>query len=126
MTRILEVLTQSLAVVRSSYSAPDAEGVDYGQGTRSTAVVGTYRGLIQPRSANVRGRATSTNEGATVGRFVGFLESAAIGNVGVDDVIRKAAVAPGVSLAGDYRILFVANAAGQDHHLELDLDRVEA
>jgi hypothetical protein len=126
MTRILEVLTQTIEVVRTSYSAPDAEGLDYGHGTESASVVGTYRGLIQPRSAGVRERATSTGEGATVGRYVAFLEAAAIGNVDVDDVIRKAPVNPGASLAGDYRILFVANAAGWDHHLELDLDRVEA
>lgn len=124
MTRILEVLTHSLEVVRSSYSAPDAEGADYGHGTESTSVVGTYRGLIQPRSA--KDRATSTSEGANVGAFRGFLEAGAIGNVGPDDVVRKAAVAPGADLAGDYRILFVGNAAGRDHHLELDLERVEA
>jgi len=125
VSRILEVLTQTIEVVRTSYSAPDAEGADYGQGTRSEAVVGTYRGLIQPRNAGTRDRSSSTGEGATVGRFVAFLEAAAIGNVGADDVIRKAAVAPGASLAGDYEILFISNAAGWDHHLEIDLRRVE-
>jgi hypothetical protein len=123
MTRILEVLTHSLEVVRTSYSAPDAEGDDYGQGTESSSVVATYRGLIQPRTA--RERATVSGEGASIGRYRGFLEAAAIGLVGPDDVIRKGAVAPGASLAGDYRILFIGNAAGQDHHLELDLERVE-
>jgi len=126
MTRILDVLTQSIEVVRTSYSAPDAEGADYGQGTQSEAVVGTYRALIQPRNAGARDRSTSTGEGATVGRFVAFVEGAAIGHVDADDVIRKAAVDPGASLAGDYEIVFISNAAGWDHHLEIDLRRVEA
>lgn len=111
-----------LEVVRSSYGTPDAEGADYGHGARTQAVVGTFAGLIQPRRA--RERDTSTDEGATIGDYRGYLEAAALGVVQTTDVLRKPAVSPGLDLAGDYTVLFVGNAAGRDHHVELDLERV--
>lgn len=98
----------------------DPEGEDLGHPAGSTLVVGPFRGLVQPRSS--RERASAAARDVNVGDYRIFLEGAAIGAVDADMVVRKAD-AVDVDLNGDYRILFVGNAAGQGHHLELDASR---
>lgn len=114
-------------VVRQTHSgagAPslDAEGDDLGVPSGSERVSDPIPALIQPKSA--RERAAPTGEGANVGNFRIYLP---IVDVGPDDVLRKDSGTngdPDADLDGDYRILFVGNAAGMGHHLEVDVDRL--
>lgn len=99
----------------------DPEGADLGHPRSTETVAGTVRGLVQPRSA--RERASASGRDVNVGDFRVYLEAIALDIVNADVVIRKAGD-PDPDLNGDYRVLFVGNAAGQGHHLELDADRL--
>lgn len=115
----------TLAVVRATHSgvgapALDAEGVDLGVPTGTERVSATFLGFIQPKSA--RERAATTGEGANVGQFRIYLP---VRDLGPDDILRKTG-SPETDLNGDYRVLFVGNAAGMGHHLEVDADRLVA
>lgn len=99
----------------------DPEGADYGTPASSEVVAATVRGLIQPRSA--RERASIAGNDVAIGSYRGFLEIAAIDSVTQDAIIRKSGD-PDADLDGDYRVLFVGNAAGWGHHVELDLERI--
>ena len=109
----------SLVVVRPDHSgALDAEGADLGVPTGAERVSASFVGLIQPKSG--RERATATGEGPSVGAFRIYLP---IRDLGPDDVLRKTGT-PDSDLNGDYRVIFVGNAAGMGHHLEVDADRL--
>lgn len=113
----------TLAVVRHTHSGPgapalDAEGADLGVPTGAERVSDPFAGLIQPRTA--RERATATGEGANVGDFRIYLP---VRDLGPADVLRKSGD-PDADLNGDYRIVFIGNAAGMGHHLEVDADRL--
>lgn len=110
-----------LVVVFTSGGVLDPEGADSGHPAGAEVVLGPYRGLVQPRSA--RERASASGRDVNVGDFRIYLEGPAIEVVDADVVIRKTAD-PDPDLDGDYRVLFVGNAAGMGHHLELDADRL--
>lgn len=116
---IASLYRHTLAVVRSIPGATlDSEGADLGMGTPTESVSGSFSGLIQPRSA--RERADPLGTGPNVGNFRIYCP---VRDLGPDDVIRKSG-SPDADLNGDYRVLFVGNAAGQGHHLEIDADRL--
>ena len=114
-------------IVRQTHSgagapALDPEGADLGVPSGAERVSAVVPALIQPKSA--KERAATTGEGANVGNFRIYLP---VRDVGPHDVIRKDSVAngdPDADLDGDYRVLFVGNAAGMGHHLEVDVDRL--
>lgn len=109
----------SLVVVRQTHSGSlDAEGADLGVPTGAERVSSAFAGLIQPKSA--RERAATTGEGTNVGTFRIYTP---VRDIGPDDVLRKSG-SPEADLNGDYRVLFVGNAAGMGHHLEIDADRL--
>lgn len=109
----------SLVVVRPDHSgALDAEGADLGIPSGTDRVSAPFLGLIQPKSA--RERAAPTGEGANVGQFRIYTP---VLDIGPSDVLRKSGD-PDSDLDGDYRILFIGNAAGMGHHLEIDADRM--
>lgn len=122
MSGIEKLFRHDLEVVWTvANAALDAEGEDLGHPATAETIAGTFRGLVQPRSA--RERASSTGRDINVGDFRIYLEGAALDVVDADVVIRKVAGLD-ADLDGDYRILFVGNAAGQGHHVELDGDRL--
>lgn len=109
----------TLAVVRQNHSGSlDAEGADLGVPTGAERVSDPFVGLIQPKSA--RERAATTGEGSNVGTFRIYVP---VRDLGPDDILRKSG-SPEPDLNGDYRVLFVGNAAGMGHHLEVDADRL--
>lgn len=99
----------------------DPEGEDLGHALSTETVAATVRGLVQPRSS--RERASASGRDVNIGTHRIYLEPSALDVVTADAVIRKAG-APDADLDGDYRILFVGNAAGQGHHIEVDADRL--
>ncbi len=109
----------SLVVVRQDHSGTlDAEGADLGIPTGAERVSAPFVGLIQPKSS--RERAIPTGEGASVGAFRIYTP---VRDLGPNDVLRKSGD-PEPDLNGDYRVLFVGNAAGMGHHYEIDADRL--
>lgn len=120
-----DLLRHSIVLVRDgSPAALDPEGDDRGHPATTPADVATYAGLIQPRDA--RERLSVAGNDVNVGTHRIYLEAAAIGVVDVDDRLRKEATAPGADLAGEYRIVGIANAAGMGHHLEVDAELIRA
>jgi hypothetical protein len=100
----------------------DPEGEDRGHLATTDTLVGTYLGLVQPRTA--RERANATRDDASIGTHRIYLEASAIGVVTSDDYLRKTGTFAD-DLNGDYRIVGeVANAAGMGHHLEVAAERV--
>ena len=119
---MIDLLRHELEVVwLVAGGALDPEGADYGGPAATATVVGTYRGLIQPKSA--RERASVLGNDVAIGDFRIYLEMPAIDVVTQDALIRKTGD-PDPDLDGDYRILFVGNAAGWGHHIELDAQRI--
>lgn len=115
-----DLLRHSLDVVTHVSGATlDSEGADLGH-PAGTEAVASFRGLVQPRSA--RERASSAGRDVNIGAYRIFLEAAALGVVTPDSTIRKSG-APDPDMNGTYRVLFVGNAAGQGHHVEIDADR---
>lgn len=125
MIGIAGLLRHSIVLVRDgSPAALDAEGDDRGHPGTTPSDVATYAGLIQPKTA--RERLSVAGSDVNVGSHRIYLEAAAIGSVDVDDRLRKDATAPDADLAGEYRIVAIANAAGMGHHLEVDADLIRA
>lgn len=117
------LLRHSLVRVSDVPSAVlDPDGEDRGHRATTATDGATYRGLIQPRSA--RERASVASSDVNIGTHRIYLEASALGVVDVDDRLRKDAVAPDADLAGTYRIVAIANAAGQGHHLEIDAELI--
>lgn len=122
MSGIDDLLRHELEVVTESLTgAPLAtDGEDRGHRARTATVVGTFHGLIQPRTA--RERLSWNGVDTSIGTHRIYLEAAAIGQVDTDMVVVKAGgLDP--DLDGTYKIGFVGNAAGWGHHLELDATR---
>jgi hypothetical protein len=100
----------------------DPDGEDRGHPEAARTLLGTYAGLVQPRSA--RERASAAGVDANIGTHRIFLEAAAL-ELPVDSDMELELASP-ASLAGTYRIRFVGDAAGQGHHAEIDADLVRA
>lgn len=122
---MMDLLRHSIAVVRDvPTGAPlDPDGEDRGRVTRAPETVGTYRGLIQPKSARERAAWTQTDAAMVTHRI--YLEAAALGNVDTDCRLVKAG-GNDPDLDGTYRVGFVGNAAGWGHHVEIDAERLDA
>lgn len=102
----------------------DPDGEDRGHLPKTATVLGTYRGLIQPKSA--RERASVAGVDANIGTHRIYLERAAL-ELPVDSDMRvRKSGDPDADLNGEYRLFFVGNAAGFGHHAELDAEKVTA
>ena len=101
---------------------PDPDGEDRGHPATTDTLVGTFAGLVQPRTA--RERAVATRDDASIGTYRIYLEAGAIGVVDEDArLVKVGAFAD--DLNGAYRIVGeVANASGMGHHLEVAAERV--
>ena len=85
---------------------------DYGQPITAETTLATVKGLIQPRSA--RELALTTNAGATIGEYVGYMRP-----------LTGITTGCWIEYGGDrYDILTMPDAAGLGHHLELGLQKV--
>ena len=124
MTAIGSVLRHRLEVRALIVSAAlAADGEDRGHPTRTGTLLGTFAGLVQPRSA--RERASASGRDVSIGSHRIYLEAGALA-LPVDTdmhVVKIGTVDP--DLNGTYRVLAAGNAAGQGHHVEIDAERTE-
>lgn len=100
----------------------DPDGDDRGHPVATRTLLGTFSGLVQPRSA--RERVSVPGVDANIGTHRIFVERAAL-ELPVDsdmEVQKVGTVDP--DLNGAYRLNAVGNAAGQGHHVEIDADLV--
>jgi len=110
-----------VGLVASGTLATDGE--DRGHLATTETVLGTFRGLIQPKSARERVSVSGTDANLSTHRI--YLEGAALAlPVDSDMRIRKAGTVD-ADLNGDYLIDFVGNAAGYGHHIEIDATRLD-
>lgn len=106
-------LLHSLAIERATAGAVD----EYNQATQTWATLATVAGLVQPK--NVRETAQLNQSGAVVSTHTIYLRPTDV------DTADRITVAAG-AMAGTYQIDGIRNAAGLNHHLELDAREVVA
>lgn len=125
MSMIGGLLRHSIDVVGDVVSGTlDPDGEDWGHPGVTPTVLGTYRGLIQPKTA--REVASTTGTDANVGAFRVYLERAAL-ELPVDTDMRLVKSGdPDPDLDGTYQVTYVGNAAGFGHHAEIVATRLEA
>lgn len=104
-------LRHQVAIMRGTPGAVD----EYNQPTITYSAIATVPALIQPRTGR---EAIQDNEaGPMRGTYQVFMRPADV--VEADHLICQDSGVDGI-----YEIIFVANAAGLGHHLELDATRV--
>lgn len=104
-------LIHTVAIQRATAGAVD----DYNQPSQTFATIATVKALIQPKSGLELAQANQA--GAVRGEYRVFMYPTDVDEG--DYLIRETPVEV-------YQILFVADAAGQGHHLQLDCTRVTA
>jgi len=102
----------TLVVRRLADDVPPAVD-DYGQPVATASTIATVPGLVQPRRA--REAALASQEGVVKGEHVGYLDPLAA--LDTDCWIEVD--------GARYDVMGVYNAGGVNHHLELDLKRVD-
>ncbi|MCA1570838.1 MAG: head-tail adaptor protein [Chloroflexi bacterium] len=122
MTSFDRYLRHTVTIQRATAGAVD----DYGQPSRTYSPLATdVRALIQPKPARTSGgtpeEVTTFSAGTQVTDHTVFLRPRDI-----DAADRILATAAGVHSGKSFEVLLVKDAAGQDHHLELDVRLVEA
>ena len=111
MTPILDELDEGLDLDEGV--TLDGTPDEYGQPTSAEVTVATVKGLIQPRRA--REVALASQAGAAIGEHVAYLRP--LSGLTTANWIEAGGVR--------YDIVSVGDAAGQGHHLELGLRRVD-
>lgn len=107
-------LLHALVIERPVYGADD----EYGQPTRSYAVLDVVKGLPQPKT--LREMEAVHQAGTVVGEWTVFLNPVDLGEA--DRIVHDPALcgAPNDLPAGIFEPTGVRNAAGVGHHLEVD------
>lgn len=121
MSAFDRLLNTTVAIKRTSDTGSlDTEGDDYGHKEQTTATVATVAARIEPKASPMGTQGgvqepTTTWEGTTINDFVVFM--------------RPADVTPFDSLTdadgNDYKILQVRDAAGDGHHYEIDVRKID-